>query len=1053
MPNLSTRQLLLSTSAFGLIIPAPAFADVTVSADSSNPLVTSADGDVVIEDDVVVEVTGANPITLNSKNTVTVEEDAEVYADDADGRSGVVIATETAGTLDNAGAIYVIEDFLPEDEDGNLRPDGQIAEASGRYGIRVLSQAGSITNSGSIYVEGLESYGISFADGWSGDFDNTDGTVSVVGDDSVGITAQSVAGDLEIGGTVSVIGVGSKSVELTGDISGTLVINGSVTKARSYTNDDGDTMSLSRSDLRDAAPAVSVTGNIAQGILIDAPPYDLDDDNDDEDGDGIDDTDETTGSITAYGESPALLVGGAQDITIGTGTGRDGSFSLAIDGTISSSAYYSSFDTAAVVIGGQGGLVDLTGGIGVSGKITATTNDSRAIALQIHEGVTATSLYNSGTIMATLSSTGEGETIAIQDLSGTLTTIDNTGYITARGSAEDETIALDLRANSSGITITQYLNDIDADTKAEEMEDDDYDASDPTIYTSINGDVLTGSGDDLLDISSGWIDGDSYLADGNDTVLLSDDAQYIGDIHSGAGAFVMSLADTATFTGSLDAAGEPAQVTLTGAASFKGGVENGDQLSITVDGGLLQAADGETMTFDKLEVGSDGAIGIVINNDDGTNSAFSVNSASFADGASVAAEITSLAETGGDYTVLTADEITGATDLDLDIGDLPLLYTAGLSSDANSITLELHRKTADELGLTGPQSAAYDAILTSAATDSYIEASLLQAEDTETLQGQMDGLLPDYAGGVFDFITRGSRLASRHISDDSAMFADWDTSIWVEGLKFQGSKDYTDTLDFKTDGYGISGGLERRLSIGYVGLSLNWMTGSIKAGTDDMQDTDASAFEFAAHWRKRTGKLYTFARTSVIRASLSSTRNFLGTISDTDFTYTTGGDWKGTGVSAMGGASYNFDLSDRITLRPKAVLDFYWLKEKGYEESGDSDAMDLVVGSRTSKSATATGSLVASYRLGRARSDETPLTIELEAGRREALAGSLGETTASFEDGEDFTLTPDALKGGWLAEARLLAGGWYHTWQIAAGAERTQGDIDLSVRASISLSF
>lgn len=1048
--------LLLSTILAALPVH-PALAATTVSADSTTPLITSTAGDITINDEIELDVEGANPITIDSDASVTINADAIVQADDADGRAGILV---TAGndfsiTTEEDSVIYVTEDFVPEDEDGNSVTDGPIAEATGRAGIRVQSDSGTITNGGSIGVEGLNSYGIVFEDDFTGDIVNADtGVIAVKGDYSTAISLQGLDGDLTLGGTISAVGEGARALVVEGDVDGLITIEGTVTTGSSFTTDESTSLSLSRADLRVYAPAVSIEGDVSGGILVAAPPYDLDSSDSDEDDDGITDSDEGTGAIVSYGESPALVIGGADDVTIGTvGSSRiDGEYSLVIDGNVNSYGTYSSFDVTGVIIGGQGGDVDLPGGIAVTGSLTATTVDSTVTTLLINEGATVASLTNDGIIRANISSTGEGSVTAIKDLSGTLTTIDNTGFIYASGANEDETIAFDLRANTSGVTIRQYLNAEDTESREEEMEDEDYDASNPTLYTVIVGDIMTGSGDDVLDVASGKITGDTWLAGGDDVIALYGDAAYVGDVHSGSGAFTMTMADNATFTGVLDVDGQTSTLTLGDTAMFSGSFSDANDLTVTVNGGLLQAADGEVATFDTLVVGADGAIGVVINSEDGTSSSFDVNSATFAEGATLSAEVDSLFEADGSYLVLTADTLDGTPDLTLDTTDtLSVFYNATLTTTDTTITLDVERKSADELGLNTMQQTAFDAILAQAAEYSGLEQSLLQAESLDVLGEQINALLPDHGGGVFDFVTRASRLARRHLMDSATTFESGATNAWLEPFWFTGSRTASDAAaGFETGGMGLSGVLEQDFGIGYIGLSGTWAGGSVTNG--DIQDISTSTLELGAHWRIRSGPFAAFVRGSGIRASMSSTRTFDGTIDDTDFTYTTAGDWKGWAWSVSGGASYELAVGERVLLRPSVMVDHFSLSEDGFTED-TVDAFDLIVEDRTSSATTATTSLTAGYRFGRLRDGVVPTTIELEAGYRNVLGGTLGSTTASFEDGETFTLTPDDLEGGWVAEARFIMGGWNHSWNLSAGAEQTQGDIDMSVRGSLTVSF
>lgn len=122
--------------------------------------------------------------TIDSSAKVTTREDAIIQADDADGRSGILVEAGSNFSIGNAGEIYVTEDG-----DANAIADGSLAEASGRYGIRVLSNSGNIDNSGAISVEGLGSNGIALENDFSGNIVNT-GTIGLVGDYGVGVQTQ-----------------------------------------------------------------------------------------------------------------------------------------------------------------------------------------------------------------------------------------------------------------------------------------------------------------------------------------------------------------------------------------------------------------------------------------------------------------------------------------------------------------------------------------------------------------------------------------------------------------------------------------------------------------------------------------------------------------------------------------------------------------------------------------------------------------------------------------------------------------------------------------------
>lgn len=1058
MDRLRTTTILSTLAgtpvALALLVPQAANAATSITTSQTTPVKTSTAGDLTIGDDGKITLeTGEPAVTVDSNNTVTIDSGGAIKnVEGEDGAIGIAVDAGKTTTITNDGTITITETFTVSDDDSNGIADGPISSASDRYGILVRSGSttkASIENTGTITVEGLNSGGIVVKSDLDGSIENT-GTIKVLGDNGVGISTQGVTGDVTIEGTVAVVGKGAQGVVLGGDVGGTFRIQGAIAQSSSYTTDDGTSQTLSRTDLRTGKAAVEVTGNVAGGILLDAAPYNRDSSNTDEDGDGVADASEETGSIASVGNSPALLIGGTSDITIGKVTGRDGDFSLAIDGNITASSVYSNTNAYAVVIGGQGGSVTMANGIGVSGSVIATTVDETAIAVLINEGSTVTTLSNSGTIKANISSPGEGAAYAIQDKSGTLTTIENTGFITVTGSSTDDMRAIDVSANTTGVTIKQYLNDLDELAQENEQEEDGYDASNPTIYAAITGNIYTGSGNDVLDIATGRIYGNSYLNAGNDQVLLSGDSGYEGKIYFGSGTATMTMSDTAYFVGNLDLAGNAGTLTMSDSSSFSGTISNGANLDVTVNGGTFGASSATTLSFDTLTVKSGGALNVYIDGSEGTASLIDVNTATFASGSKVSATISSLENAEGSYTILKADSLEGTPSFDSTTTELPVLFNGDVSVVGETLVLDVTRKTASELGLTAPQSAAYEAIYSQAVAIDDLGTSLLQVEDVAALQEQFNQLLPDYAGGVFDFVTRSGRLASRHLMDDSSLFDISNAGGWLEPIWFRGSKDDTGTAGFKVKGWGISSGIERITGIGNVGLSFAYTKGSISTGS--YQKTDASNYELGAFWRTGTGPFYAYAKISVGRVSLNSTRTFTGEVDSDSLSYSANGQWKGWTFGGQGGASYKLALGGGLALKPMARFDWYRLNEKGYTESGD-DEIYLTVAKRNSSLLSGTGSLTASWSAGESTRESRPLTVELEGGYRSRLAGKLGTTVANFEDGDQFRLTPDAMKSGWTTEARILAGGLDYTWQLAGGAEQIQGSVDYSVRGSLSIAF
>lgn len=1038
---------LLATAAPAALIAgvAPALADTTVSTATTTPLVTSAAGAVTVASGGTIKLDTGTAVTVDASKDVTVASGGTLDMGAGNGAAGVVVNAGTTSNVSNAGTIQVLETFTPPDADANGIPEGPIAQATGRYGIRVAPGAattGTISNTGTITIDGLNSAGISVDSALTGSVTNT-GTIKVKGDNSVGIRTGAVSGNVSAGGTIGVVGSGTQALVVNGDVGGYVKINGGLSQSASYTADSGATQNLPRSALSTGKALVEINGNVAGGIIVTTAST-------------SGSTTETTGTLTSIGNSPALQIGGATDITIGGGASSTGTYSLGIDGSVAANATFSSTNAAGVVIGGKGGNVTLTKGIGVAGNVTATTVDSGAVGILINAGSTVPSLYNTGTISAVISQPGIGSSAAIKDLSGTLTTITNNKTISVTGSSEDQLAAIDVSANTTGVTIKQSLNSTDAASQTTDKAATGYNPDTAKVYTSIKGNIYTGSGNDTLDIGSGTVTGNSFLGAGNDTVKLADDAKYTGNIDFGAGTAAMSMAGNSRFTGTLILGDQVGTLTLADSAIYRGTVTGGSQLAVTVNGGTFGANSAVTTTVKSIDFGANGTLGVYVDGTTGTASKLIADTASFASGAKISAKVTSLAKAEGTYTVLSAGTLTGGANVASSALNLPVLFKGTVAAVGNDVTLTIARKTAAEIGLNTPQSQAYSAILANAAQDTLLQSSLLQAADTATLQTQFNQMLPDYAGGSLDLLTRGTRLAARRIDDDSSWFTISNAGAWLEPIYFKGKKTAGATQGYSNSGGGLSLGFEKALGFGHVGGSFTYFSGN--STTDATQKVKVSDIEFAAFWRLAKGPFYAYARVGYGRPSFTSTRTFTGTVDSQSFSYSASGKWKGTMITGAGGLSYAVPIGDHFKIKPRATFEYFRLKENGYTETG-STPLALTLAGRTSTVANANTTLVASWSSAPGDYENRPFTVEVEGGRRSRISGEVGNTIATFNrgaasGGDTFTLTGQQLPSAWVGEVSLMQGGLDYTWKIGFGYEKLEGGgTGYSGRASLAIAL
>jgi hypothetical protein len=116
--------------------------------------------------------------------------------------------------------------------------------------------------------------------------------------------------------------------------------------------------------------------------------------------------------------------------------------------------------------------------------------------------------------------------------------------------------------------------------------------------------------------------------------------------------------------------------------------------------------------------------------------------------------------------------------------------------------------------------------------------------------------------------------------------------------------------------------------------------------------------------------------------------------------------------------------------------------------------MDLIVDGRNSDEFAANGSVALGYNFFDQTQDEGGfLRAEIEGGRRQLIGGHLGDTTAHFTGGEDFTLTPDDRTSGWTGAFRLKGGTSGYVISGEFDGEQQQSHVALALRAGLQVGF
>ncbi len=1064
------RKTLLASTCLAALLSTAAQAETTITTATTAPVRTStiksgAPDDIKITSTGSVKPTVTGPaVTIDTNHKVVNEGTIEIG--NVNGATGIFANAGTTGGITNAatGKIIIDEPYAPTDIDNDGDIDGPFALGSNRVGIATGGAfTGNIVNSGSIAIEGNDSAGVRLGGPLTGNFTN-DGTITVLGDRAVGVGLRDVTGNVRLAGTIAATGVDAIGARLAGNITGALVVQGNLTATGyRFTTPPADPTKLDADDLLIGGPALSIEGNVTGGIVLAVPPKDAKPDDKDEDKDGIDDDKEGAAAVRSFGSAAAIRIGSAsQSITIGPVAGTGTGLGLIIDGTVVGNGLYAGKDGNGLQVGGLGGAVTITGGIGIGGSVAALSKDTAATAIRIGSGastpeirvagrVEATTagnaanavatavlveaggdvalIRNSGTIAA---KTGgdNGIARAIVDVSGKVAAVENSGTISATGAlaASDRNVAIDLSANAVGATVRQTA--VAAGIAA------------PAIV----GDIRFGGGNDVFDIADGSVKGNSFFGAGNNRLALSGDATYAGNARFGAGNDAMSLTGTSKFNGLADFGGGTDTLTIGGTSIFSGSLANAQGLAVAVGGGTFDVTGAARIA--SLAVTDKGTLGVLLDTGS-TGTALQVTgNASFGAESKLALRLTSIEQAEGQHIVLTAGSLTGASNLTASQTLLPFLYKGALTSNATQLIVNVSRKSTTELGLNRSEAGAFDAVLDAVVLDQKIEDVFLGIADGDQFRNQLGQMLPEHEGGVFETVTSGSRALSRNLQDPNAPFQDegkW--GYWVNQAVWGTSKSVGDTASYDVSGWGISGGAEIKSDVGNFGGSIAFLSGKDGNGSN-ANEVATSQFEGALHWRLRSDGFMANARISGAPISLKGTRIFRAEAGADDIEKTMKGKWDATLWSASGSLAYDARAGG-ITIRPVLAVDYFKLKEDGYQETGGGNALDLTVLSRDSDELAVSGTVALGLDFGGRDQYDGWTRFEIEGGRRQIVSGTLGSTTASFKDGTPFTLIPDDRTSGWVGRFRGIAGN--SAFQVAGevSAEEQQSHIGWAFRASL----
>lgn len=1004
------RILLATAVAIApLLAAAGAQAEIVVSSDRTTPIRTSnatgsAADNVRIASGGGITLTNGTAVTLDSNNTVTVDAGGSIsMLKSDDGATGILAQGGRTGGIKLDGAINITDTL----ETSELHKP--FATGTDRYGVRITGPGAFIGNvdvgaGGSIKVEGNNSYAMSIESALNGNLSMLGG-LSVVGDNTYGLrTTGAIDGNVTLAGSIAATGLNARGASLEGDISGGVKVRSSITttgyrfttppppRPEGWTSENKNTYleDLDANDLLQGGPALTIAANVAKGVLL---AVDLDDKGQPVSG-------QSNPAITSIGGAPAIQIGSdSQAISLGVaGTGND-AYGFVNRGTVTGSGVYAGVNARALQLGtASGQSVTIAGGVRNEGTISASAKDADATTIWVGSGVNTPALINTNTIQAGVSGTGDHTATAVQigvganlpsftnsgtissavngdkgtvygvrDLSGSLTDFTNKGNLVVGfvSDAADSTsgdrhaTAIDLSANTTGVTLRQVAPDQPADTKDEDKKS-----------AAIVGNIKLGDGADLVSIENGSV---------------------VGDIAFGAGADRLNISGGSTVSGAITA--------------------SDGLLDINVSKGTLNATQQSASQISNLNIGADGTLVVMLDPAGGKSGGFKVSgNAILADGAALGVRFNSLLAQPERFTIIEAGSINvGAIDQSLLNQNSPYLYVVntGVDQAAGQLYVDARRRTASEANLIPVEASAFDAVYGALGSNDALKNLFLSRTNRDDFMDVYQQMLPDHSGGPLMSLSAGVDAVTRALTGRNATAAPGETSAWVQEINFYADKDKTDSYGFRSEGFGVAGGVEKGTGLGAFGVSAAFTSSDIKEPESKAEETlSANLLELGLYWRAQGQYWTTWARAAGGYASFNAKRSLVAEglyLNNTS-------EWHGWSAAAAGGASYERNFG-RLNVRPEIYAEYFRLSENGRTEKGGGDGFDLDIDSRDSHIFSAVAAMNVGYSFGQ----NGWLRPELRVGYRQNISVDAGETIARFASGgQSFTLTPDAIEGGGL---------------------------------------
>ncbi|MEM9810587.1 MAG: autotransporter outer membrane beta-barrel domain-containing protein, partial [Pseudomonadota bacterium] len=613
-----------------------------------------------------------------------------------------------------------------------------------------------------------------------------------------------------------------------------------------------------------------------------------------------------------------------------------------------------------------------------------------------------------------------GDAYGILDLSGTLTDITNFGRIQAVGGTENDDTsilsrAIDVSTNTSGVSI--------ANTAPAVFDDDlnDDGTIDVTLadFGIINGDVVTGSGDDTFFSNAGPVVGDLILSDGNDTVTFQQEAILNGSIDVGSGNDTVTF-NNATITSDVNFGAGTDVFEILNGTSWSGSFSSTGDLSVRSNSSSVSLTDASNASLSNLTV------------ENGSTLLFDISASTDSAPRIVASDTVTISDDSSidvafqtGFTGTIESTLIQASTLNINLAEVGLVGEGGSSflvasslglaqDDPNALVLTRRRKSGDEVGIFTEEQAAFEAAITGIETDTELTQEIYALSTQDDFLDAYRQLLPP----TIDM----PLIAARAQTDTIGSIINDRTNLTGEGRSnsarfwLQEQIYYVD----RAEGRGFTGfdggGLVVSLGadIPFLGFDVLGLAGSVASSRFDEKlgedlPVTRTALGIDLYGAKKLGKLSIDARGGIATVSSSSSRN----VEINDVRRNFEGDWEGSQTSAHARVQYEFGLGN-FEIIPLASVDYLSISEDGYTEDNPDNSLALSVDDRDGESLRVNSGLTLALTRRRGPSNlfspgtvgfnETTMRYAFTAGTSFELASDPLSATYRYNDGESFTL-------------------------------------------------